>query len=219
MKDPGVLFLDVDDTLYPRDSGLWFAIRNRIQRYIETNFDLDPQEAASMRERFLSQYGTTLRGLQVEFSVDAKDYLKYVHDVNVASYLKPNPALRRMLEALTIPTYYFTNAYRTHVERVLHALGISGLPIEIIDIATLEYQNKPLPAAYDRALSIAGDPDPSAAFLVDDRSVNLIPASSREMFTVLVGPESNGFQPDARIDQINQLTSCIPSAFREMGMA
>jgi len=218
MKAPRLLFLDVDDTLYSRDCGLWFAILDRIQHYIETNLEITAKAAATMRERFLSQYGTTLRGLQAEFSVDAKDYLEYVHDVHVGSYIKPNPALRSMLEALTIPTYYFTNAYRKHVERVLSALGIADLPIEIIDIVALDYQNKPLPAAYDRALSLAGNPDPSAVILVDDRSANLIPAAGRDMFTVLVGPKSNGFQPDARIDQISQLTDCIPGAFRKMGM-
>lgn len=187
MNEPEVLFLDVDDTLYSRSCGLWATIRGRIQTYIENQMGIPPGESEALRQRFLQQYGTTLRGLQAEYEVEAGDYLKYVHDVPVERLLEPDPELRRMLQSLPLRVYYFTNAYRPYIERVLQRLGILDLEFEIIDILAMEYENKPLPGAYRRALSIAGDPPPASCVLVDDRLANLQPAAKLGMQTVLVG--------------------------------
>ncbi len=213
MKQARAVLLDVDDTLYPRDCGLWYAVRDRIQLFIESHLGVDPETAASLRSRYLDQYGTTLSGLQQEHSVDPFEYLEYVHDVPVASYLQPDPALRKLLQSATIPIYYFTNAYKAHVDRVLAALGLADLPIGVIDIVALEFQNKPLEAAYDRALELAGVTSPAAAIMIDDRSANLVPAKDRQMFTVLVGPAADGFHPDAHIDHIHALPTCLPDIF------
>jgi putative hydrolase of the HAD superfamily len=187
MNGPEVLFLDVDDTLYPHSSGLWAAVRGRIQAYIENKIGILPGESEAIRQRFLQQYGTTLRGLQQEFEVEAGDYLKYVHDVPVEQLLEPDPVLRCMLQSLPMQIYYFTNAYRPYIERVLRRLDILDLEFEIIDIMAMEYENKPLPGAYRRALAIAGNPSPSACLLADDRLANLQPAATLGMHTVLVG--------------------------------
>ena len=213
MIDARAVLLDVDDTLYPRDCGLWYAVRDRIQAFIESHLDVSPETAADLRSRYLSQYGTTLRGLQDEFSVDPFEYLDYVHDVPVASFLQPDPILRNLLHSATLPIFFFSNAYRGHVERVIAALGLADLPIQVIDIVALEFQNKPLPGAYDRALELAGITNPASAIMIDDRSANLTPAMERQMYSVLVGPAVTGFQPDLRIDHIHMLTSCLPEVF------
>jgi putative hydrolase of the HAD superfamily len=210
MKDARAVLLDVDDTLYPRDCGLWYAVRDRIQAFIESQLGVSPEAAADLRSRYLSQYGTTLRGLQNEYSVDPFEYLDYVHDVPVASYLRSDPVLRNLLHGATLPIYLFSNAYSAHVERVLAALGLADLPIKVIDIVALDFQNKPLQGAYDRALVLAGITDPASAIMIDDRSANLIPAKAQKMYTVLVGPAANGFHPDLRIDHIHMLHSCLP---------
>jgi putative hydrolase of the HAD superfamily len=212
-----VLFLDLDDTLYPNSSGLWEAIRGRIRKYMVQRLGLPPGRAEALGAEYLHTYGTTLNGLMADFRVDPHDYLAYVHDVPVEELLRPDPALRAMLESLPQRRVVFTNASRDHVERVLGILGIGDLIDEMVDILALEFHNKPLPDAYRRALLLAGERDPEACVLVDDRVDNLLPATEMGMTTVLVGDHDPGSQIDHRIALITDLpqtvTGLIDSGF------
>jgi len=216
MTDPQVLFLDVDHTLYDESCGLWAAVRGRIQGYIELKLGLTPADSEALRTRFYRQYGTTLRGLQQEYEVDPQDYLRFVHDVPVDQLLRPDPALRSMLAALAPRTYYFTNAYRPYTERVLERLGLLDLGFEIIDILAMQFENKPLPGAYRRALEIAGEPDPGECVLVDDLPANLIPAAELGMRTVLVGQPRDGLNGrHLTIARITELLDTLPELRRQ----
>jgi putative hydrolase of the HAD superfamily len=72
------LYFDLDDTLYPPASGLWDAIRDRMNIYMQKFIDLPIDEISALRKSYLETYGTTLRGLQAHYSVDADDYLAFV---------------------------------------------------------------------------------------------------------------------------------------------
>src|SRR5512143_3915214 len=84
---------DLDNTLYPADSGLWEAIAARINLYITERMRLSPAEVTAIRRRYLTAFGTTLNGLRLEYAIDPLDYLNFVHDLPLASYLRPRPAL------------------------------------------------------------------------------------------------------------------------------
>jgi len=88
------LFFDLDATLYPESNGLWLAIRRNIDRYMSEKLDIPKSQITSLREHYYVQYGTTLRGLQIHYGIDAKDYLNFVHALPLHKYLKPDPALR-----------------------------------------------------------------------------------------------------------------------------
>jgi putative hydrolase of the HAD superfamily len=137
------LFFDLDGTLYPEDNGLWDAIKARIDRYLLEVMGFTPQEARRLRKVFMQQYGTTLRGLQTEFHIDAEHYLAYVHDLPLDQYLAPNPALRGLLLGLSARRWIFTNSDAGHAGRVLDALGLAGCFEGIIDIRALEFICKP----------------------------------------------------------------------------
>jgi putative hydrolase of the HAD superfamily len=203
------LLVDLDDTLYPSNSGVWEAVLDRIQTYIETRLSVSEQEAGLLRQRYLDQFGTTLSGLSEEFSVDIGDYLDYVHDVPLDQFLNPDPSLRSMLQTIRIPRVIFTNAYLPHAERVLDCLGIRDEIDQIIDIYALEFQNKPKKEAYHLAIDLIGADDPSCIVFVDDRLANLEPAASLEMTTVLVGSEP-GNDNHLHIHRINELTRLLP---------
>src|SRR4030043_1845269 len=64
------LYFDLDDTLYPANSGLWVAIRERMNAYMQRIIDLPIDDIISIRQKYLETYGTTLRGLQAHFDVD-----------------------------------------------------------------------------------------------------------------------------------------------------
>jgi putative hydrolase of the HAD superfamily len=203
------LLLDLDDTLYPSNSGVWEAVRDRIQTYIKTRLSVSKQEATLLRQRYLEQFGTTLTGLSEEFSIDIEDYLDYVHDVPLNQFLKPDPVLRTMLQSIRIPRVVFSNAYLPHVERVLDHLGVRDEINQVVDIYALDFQNKPKKEAYDLVINLIGADDPSSIVFVDDRLANLEPAARLDMTTVLVGSDREDTN-HLHIHRISELTVLLP---------
>lgn len=205
-----VVFLDLDDTLYPPSSGVWQAIGERIQAFMMDRLKLTYDEATQLRRRYFEQYGTTLNGLWHHHAVDPEDYLAYVHAVPLEEMIHPDPDLSSMLRELPQKRVIFTNANRQHAERVLACLGVSAQIDVIIDLFALEMTNKPELAAYGRALELAGETDPRACVLADDLPRNLVPARALGMTTVLVGPEQQDGAADVRIERITDLTRVLP---------
>jgi putative hydrolase of the HAD superfamily len=181
-----VLF-DLDNTLYPPACGLWEAIGERINLYLTERMRLPPAEAAVLRQRYLKAFGTTLEGLRREQAVDPLEYLGFVHNLPLANYLRPQPALEAMLARLPQVKVIFTNADAPHAERVLDQLGIRRHFASIIDILALNFVNKPDRLAYQRALELVGAA-PAECVFVEDTAHNLPPAHDLGMGTVLVSP-------------------------------
>jgi len=180
------LILDLDETLYPRSAGLMAEIGRRIPLYMIERMGFAPDEAERLRRLYFIKYGTSLRGLQIENGVDAKDYLRFVHDVPVEEYLAPNPALDAMLSRIRLDKVIFTNADVIHARRVMDRLGVTHHFSQVIDIHTVDYHCKPDPEAYRRVLDILGVAG-AACVMVEDAARNLKPA--RKLFgmtTVIV---------------------------------
>ena len=58
------IFFDLDDTLYPSETGLWHAIKERMNSYMRERMHFPEDQIATVREKYFLQYGTTMRGLQ-----------------------------------------------------------------------------------------------------------------------------------------------------------
>jgi putative hydrolase of the HAD superfamily len=209
-----VLFFDLDETLYPKSNGVWSAISDRIHAYIIDRLDLTHEEADTIRSQFLEQYGTTLEGLRIRFGIDPLDYLEFVHDIPIEEMIDPDPELETMLRQLYPRRLIFTNASINHANRVLQVLGVQGLFDQIIDILALNLRNKPKPAAYQRALALAGNPAPEECLIIDDRIPNLVPAKTLGMKTVLVGNGNPGSEVDYCIPRITDLLKTLPELGR-----
>jgi putative hydrolase of the HAD superfamily len=205
-----ILFLDLDDTLYPSTCGLWEAIGDRIMVFMTDRLGISAKRATELRKDYFQAYGTTLNGLRIHHNVDPLDYLNFVHDVPIDTFLQPDHELREMLTNVAQKRVIFTNASHDHAERVLNRLDIEKQIDQVIDIISLDYHNKPEPSAYSRALSLTGENDPSACVLVDDRSRNLIPGGAMGMATVLVGEDDPDPRIDFQINIITQLTRAVP---------
>ncbi|HTP09975.1 MAG TPA: pyrimidine 5'-nucleotidase [Anaerolineae bacterium] len=180
------LIFDLDETLYPRQTGLMQEIGVRINRYLIENLHLPPEQANELRKRYYNQHGTALRGLVVERpDVDPEDYLHFVHDIRLSDYIGPNPALAEMLRSLPLTKVIFTNATVEHAQNVLNILGVADQFADIIDVRRVEYVSKPNAEAYQRLLNILhtrGD----ACILIEDAARNLLPGKGLGMTTILV---------------------------------
>jgi pyrimidine 5'-nucleotidase len=175
---------------------VWKIIRERVALYMVERLGLPADQVPHMRRQYFEAYGTTLRGLQHHHQVDADDYLAYVHDLPLEQYLRPDPALRRMLLSLPQPRWIFTNADAFHAHRVLNVLGLPDCFTGIIDIRAVDFACKPEPEAYRRALECAGSTDPSRSVLFDDSISNLGGAHRLGFTTVWINPNGE-LHPDA----------------------
>jgi putative hydrolase of the HAD superfamily len=193
------LFFDLDETLYPRSSGLWIAIRERITTYMRERMGFPPGQIEQLREQYFQEYGTTLRGLQANYNVDIDEYLAFVHDVPLEEHLHPDLELRSIIAALPARKFIFTNADCAHASRVTKVLGLDGLWDNCIDVHVIAPYCKPMPGSFNLALKAAGSPHPRACALLDDQARITRAARSLGMHTILVGKESAGEDADAAL--------------------
>jgi len=180
------LIFDLDETLYPRSAGLMQEIGVRINRYLIENLQLPQEQANALRQRYYQQHGTALRGLVVERpDVDPEDYLQFVHDIHLADYIGPEPALADMLRSIPLTKVIFTNATVEHAQNVLNILGIADQFADIIDVRRVEFVSKPNAEAYRRLLNIL-QATGGECILIEDSARNLLPGKALGMTTILV---------------------------------
>lgn len=204
------LFIDLDGTLYPSDNGVWDLIAERMNRYIHEHFNIPIEEVPLLRLDYYQQYGTSLRGLQHHYDVDAEDYLAYVHDIPIRDFIAPNPQMRDMLQRISLPKWILTNSDRYHSRRVLQALGIDDLFEGVVDVVATDYLPKPEPAVFKIALNMAGNPAPKNCMFFDDLPKNLRPAREMGFTTVLVGDKEPEDTHDYYIRHIMHLADEFP---------
>ena len=184
MSISAILF-DLDNTLYPASCGLMQGVDTRITEYVQHLLGVDQEEAAAIRRRYFLDYGTTLCGLQRHHGVDPEDYLAYVHDLALESFLASDAELDRLLGEVRATKAVFTNAPSEYARRVLTVLGVERHFAHIFDIRFFAFQPKPDPAGYRRALEALGIYG-AQTLLIEDTPKNLVPARALGMTTILV---------------------------------
>ena len=203
------IFFDLDDTLYPTQSGLWNDIKLRISQYMFERLDVPADRVDALRQHYLQQYGTTLLGLQANYTLDMQDYLKYVHDLPLRDYIKPVPGLRSVLEALPQRKIIFTNADAGHVGRVLNVLELDGCFDGLLDILTMVPYCKPMPETFAMALKLAGESDPRRCVMIDDLPRTTLAARRLGMFSILYGAAEPGANADVALADLSRLPGLL----------
>lgn len=196
-----VLFFDLDNTLYPHRLGVVRRIDERINQYLERRLGVPAAEVDALRRRFWAEHGTTLRGLTTRHSVDADDYLAYVHDIELEDLLQPDPELRALLSRLAGRKVVFSNASRVHARRGLERLGLVDAFDAVIALEDLGYVPKPDVHAFQSAFARARTGGESSA-LIDDLTPNLTAAKRLGMRTIWVAEGHDGSPADAAIDHV-----------------
>ncbi len=184
-RDPWLFVVDLDNTLYDADSGVFQRMNTRITEYIRRTLSVGWKEAEKRRVAYWRRYGTTLRGLMLHHQVDPEDFLRDVHDVRVEELLGPDPALVKALECLPGRRVIHTNGTREHAERVLRALGASHCFHRIYDIRFHDYRPKPCLEGLRRLLAEEGIPA-ERSMVIDDMPDNLDVARHLGAATCLV---------------------------------
>jgi putative hydrolase of the HAD superfamily len=204
---------DLDNTLYPASLPVVTRIDARINGYLHERVGIDPSEVDALRRRFWADHGTTLAGLMVHHQVDPDDYLTYVHEIELEDLLQPDAALLDMLGRLPVRKLVFTNAGRSHAEKVLRLLGLSGAFEAVVALEDRAYSPKPEPAAYRAVLErfrLTGE----ECTLVDDSRKNLVAAKAFGMKTVWVSDEGGEISDgiDHVIRAVHGVEAIVPSS-------
>ena len=187
---------DLDNSLYPHSCNLFELIDARMGAYIQRLLGVDPAEARRVQKGHFHAHGTTLAGLMASHGIDPREFLDFVHDIDLAR-LTADPALVAALDRLPGRKFVFTNADEAYARRVLDRLGLANAFDGMHDIHAMEYLPKPHPAAY-QALCARHRIDPQRALFADDMVRNLAPAKALGMTTVWVdnGSEQAGRDAD-----------------------
>ena len=205
---------DLDNTLYPPESGLFGRVDERINEFLAEHLGLGTAAADALRRRYHDEYGITLVGLMQEHGTDPHQYLEFVHRIAVGDYLGPDAALRGLIGGLPGRRSIFTNGSRRHALAVLLALGLDGLFEEIFDIVSLGFRPKPDPATYRAVLDRLGAA-PRRTVLLDDLARNLAPARELGVRTVLVGTAEPSPAADFAIRTLADLPEILPQLLRD----
>ena len=184
---------DLDNTLYPPTARLFDQMDARMNAWITREIGVTPQEAQALREGYLTQYGTTLGGLIEHHGIDADEFLRDTHELDLKN-IAPALHLRAEIDRLPGRKIVFTNGSRRHADRVTEALGLTGAFDAHYGIEDAKYVSKPRPEAFDRVFEAEGlTPERSAMF--EDMAINLTIPYKLGMRTVLVSQEDVA-QPD-----------------------
>ncbi len=162
------ILFDLDNTLYPASVGFEEKTIELMIRFAAKRLGLGVEEARQLRAKRMPGYGTTLEWLRREHGpIDVDEYFRFVHPAGEEAILSPDPGLRELLSAETLPMSIFTNSPREHADRVLSRLGLTQLFESIYDIRFFEFRGKPAREAYFRVLDPLGLEPREVAFFDD----------------------------------------------------
>ncbi len=176
---------DLDNTLYPAESGFMGEIVVRMTDFVEKVTGLPRDDAFRLQKTYLAEHGLTLKGMMLNHGVDPAEFHAIFHDMSLEALAHDAPLLAA-LERLPGRRLIFTNADEVHAERVLVHLGLAHLFDDVFHIGSAGYEPKPSPEAFTR-IGTAHGIDPTVTAFFEDAERNLAPAADLGMTTVLVG--------------------------------
>lgn len=177
---------DLDNTLYPPACDLFAQVDERMTAFIARYLGVDPVEARRIQKDFYIEHGTTLSGLMAVHGLEPKEFLDFVHDIDVSAVMA-DAALGEAIARLPGRKIVFTNGSVAHAENVVRQLGIDHVFDGIFDIVTAQYEPKPRRRAYECLIEATGI-EPARAAMFEDIARNLEAPHALGMTTVWVRP-------------------------------
>tara|TARA_B100000214_G_scaffold374160_1_gene356169 strand:+ start:166 stop:837 length:672 start_codon:yes stop_codon:yes gene_type:complete len=182
LKDKKNLLLDLDGTVYQDLESVFGQVSKLMTKYISEKLNINLKEAKKLQTNYFYKYNTSLNGLMIHHDIPPKEFLKYVHDIDL-SFMKKDTVLREELKNLKMRKLIFTNGSADHAKNVLSHLGLEDLFENIFDITDADYRPKPEPWAFDLMVK-KFDINPKETIYVEDIAKNLSIGKKRGCTTV-----------------------------------
>ena len=165
------LLLDLDGTVYQDLESVFGQVSRLMTKYISEKLNINLKKAKELQTNYFYKYNTSLNGLMIHHDISPKEFLKYVHDIDL-SFMKKDYVLRGELKRLNMRKLIFTNGSTEHAKNVLSHLGIDDLFEDIFDITDAQYRPKPEPKAFD-LMTNKFKIDPKDTVYIEDIAKNL----------------------------------------------
>ena len=179
---------DLDNTLYPEESGFMRQVEARMTAFVGEVANLPHDAAYALQKRYYAEHGLTLKGLMLHHGVDPADFHALFHDLSL-DLLAHDADLLAALRTLPGRRLIFTNADAQHAQRVMAHLGLTDLFDEVFHIHSFGFAPKPDPLGFQRMIA-AHRIDPASTAFFEDSERNLQPAKDLGMTTIMVGPRA-----------------------------
>ncbi len=175
---------DLDNTLYSGDTKVFDQVDKKMSRFISEKLNVSIEEAKKIQKNYFHEYNTTLNGMIKNHEIDADEFLKFVHDVDL-SFLKEDMPLKKEITKLIGEKIIFTNGSKAHAANVTKKIGIDKLFDGVFDIVESDFIPKPSIEPYKKIIENYKI-EPQYCIFFEDIARNLKPAKELGMKTVWI---------------------------------
>ena len=165
------ILFDCDGVLYQDLEAVFGQVSKKMTEYISKKLNLDLKVAKELQRSYFHKYDTSLNGLMIHHNIPPKEFLDYVHDIDL-SFLEKDKTLRKELESINLRKFVFTNGSKEHVKNITTSLGIDDQFENVFDIVDAKYNPKPAAKAFDLMLE-KFKIDPKETLYIEDIAKNL----------------------------------------------
>ena len=216
LKNIKNILFDCDGVLYADLEGVFGQVSKKMTQYISNKLNVDLKEAKELQTNYFHKYNTSLNGLMIHHDIPPREFLDYVHDINL-DFLEKDTDLRKELETINLNKFVFTNGSKEHVKNITSQLGIDDQFDGIFDIVDAEYSPKPEPKAFDLMIE-KFQIDPTETLYIEDIAKNLSIGKKRGATTVwLINNEYWG-KKDSDKPFIDYKIKNLPSFLQEINI-
>ena len=182
LKNIKNILFDCDGVLYSDLEGVFGQVSKKMTQYISNKLKINLKKAKELQTTYFHKYNTSLNGLMIHHDIPPKEFLDYVHDIDL-DFMKKDAILRKELETINLKKFVFTNGSKEHVKNVTTHLGIEDQFDGVFDIVDAEYSPKPEPKAFDLMVE-KFKIDPNETVYIEDIAKNLSIGKERGAKTV-----------------------------------
>ena len=176
------ILFDCDGVLYHQLDLVFGQVSKRMTEYISNKLNIDMQKAKELQTNYFHKYNTSLNGLMIHHDISPREFLDYVHDIDL-SFLDKDKVLRNELENMKLQKFVFTNGSKEHVKNITTTLGIDDQFDGVFDIVDAKYHPKPEARAFDLMVE-KFKIDPTKTLYIEDIAKNLSIGKERGATTV-----------------------------------
>ncbi|MBD1152051.1 pyrimidine 5'-nucleotidase [Pelagibacterales bacterium SAG-MED22] len=181
LKNIKNILFDCDGVLYQDLEAVFGQVSKKMTEYISKKLNLDSKVAKELQRSYFHKYDTSLNGLMIHHDIPPKEFLDYVHDIDL-SFLEKDQTLRKELEIINVRKFVFTNGSKEHVKNITTSLGIDDQFENVFDIVDAKYNPKPAAKAFDLMIE-KFKIDPKETLYIEDIAKNLSIGKERGTIT------------------------------------
>jgi len=207
---------DLDNTLYSGKTRVFEQVDKKMSKYISEKLNITVEEARKIQKNYFHEYNTTLNGMIKNHKIDANEFLKFVHDIDI-DFLKKDEKLAEEMEKLEGKKIIFTNGSKKHAINVTRRIGIEQYFDGIFDIVDSDFIPKPSIEPYKKLVE-KHKIDPKLSVLVEDIARNLKPAYEMGMKTVWIENDESWAKEFSDSNFINYKTNNLSEFIKKINL-